>query len=269
MWFIVRRWVWDANMLGALVGDEMELGKTFTVVAVAMIPKLQTEKVVMQLPQLILWGNPNAEWVNVVQNDISGIIGEQRDWYPVRRHNSVLHHLIEIPKTPPQGHPALTSALEPILAVTMLAVAETLKSVIDEMTFGTHLKLINLVPAENPNLTHEDLNTSPDEPDNRFNILLVSYDTLTSRAKPSSNGQLSNCSWSFGIFAEFHRYKMKNSVGWRIAMNARIALKLQVTAMPAFHSLYDWCFQTMWLFSGASEDPDDNTVMEMHRTYAQ
>ena len=47
-------------------------------------------------------------------------------------------------------------------------------------------------------------------------------------------------------------------------MNARIGFKLQVTAPPGFHSLYDWCYQTMWLFSGAPEDPEDETVMEMH-----
>ena len=48
-------------------------------------------------------------------------------------------------------------------------------------------------------------------------------------------------------------------------MNARIGFKLQVTATPGFHSLYGWCFQTMWLFSGAPEDPENETVMEMHR----
>jgi len=32
--------------------------------------------------------------------------------------------------------------------------------------------------------------------------------------------------------------------------------------MPGFHSLYDWCFQTMWLFSGAPEEPEDETLME-------
>jgi hypothetical protein len=53
-------------------------------------------------------------------------------------------------------------------------------------------------------------------------------------------------------------------VGWGIAMNARIGFKLQVTATPGFHSVYEWCFQTMWLFSGASEDPEHETVMEMH-----
>jgi hypothetical protein len=57
---------------------------------------------------------------------------------------------------------------------------------------------------------------------------------------------------------------MKNSVGWRIAPNARIGFKLEVAATLEFHSLYDWCYQAMWLFSGAPEDQEDKTVMEMH-----
>ena len=61
---------------------------------------------------------------------------------------------------------------------------------------------------------------------------------------------------------------MKNIVSWRIAMNVSIGFKLQVTATPGFHSLDDWCFQTMWLFSGTPEDPEDDTVMEMHGTDA-
>jgi len=146
----------------------------------------------------------------------------------------------------------------------MPAVAETFKTVIDEMTHGTDFKLVNLLHAENANLPHEDLNTSIDKPENRWNIHLVSYDTITSRAKPPSNGQLSYCAWSFGIFDESHRYKTKNSVGWHIAMNAKIGFKLQVTATPGFHSLYDWCYQAMWLFSGAPEDPEDETVKEKH-----
>jgi len=214
IWFIVSRWVWDADMPGALVADEMGHGKTFTSVAAAMICTLLTETVVMGLPLSILWGNMLAEWVNMVQNDLPGIIGEEWEWYPLQRHNSVPRRLIEIQKTPLQGHAALTSALEPILVVTMPGVAETFKSVIDEMTFATDFKLINLLHAENVNLTHKDLNTSLDEPENRLNIHLVSYDTLTSRAKPSSNGQLLHCSWSFGIFDESHRNKTKNSVGW-------------------------------------------------------
>jgi len=246
------------------VTDEMGLGNTFTSVAAAMICKLLAEKVVMGLPLSILWGNTVAEWVNMVQNDFPGIIGKEREWYPLRRYTSVPHHLIEIQKTPPQVHPALTSALEPILWLTMPGVAEMFKSVIDEMIFSTDFKFIDLFHTENLNLTHDDLNSSLDEPEIRWNIHLVSYDTLTSRAKPSSNGQLSHCLWSFGIFDKSYRYKTKNSVGWQIAINARIGFKLQVTAMLGFHSLYDWYFQMMWLFSGVPEDPEDDTVMEMH-----
>jgi len=246
------------------VGDEMGLGKTFTSVAAAMICKLLTEKVVMGLPLSIIWGNTLEEWVILADNDFPSIVGEEREWYPLQRLNSVPRRLLEIQTTPPYGHPALISAHEPILVVTMPGVAETFKTVIDEMTHGTDFKLVNLLLAENANLTHEDLNTSIDEPENRWNIHLVSYDTLTSRAKPSSNGRLSYCSWSFGIFDESHRYKMKNSVGWRIATNARIGFILQVTATLGFHSLYDWCYQAMWLFSGAPEEPEDKTVMEIH-----
>jgi len=47
-------------------------------------------------------------------------------------------------------------------------------------------------------------------------------------------------------------------------MNVRIGFKLRVPAMPGFHSLYYWCFQTMWLFSGAPDDPEDDSEMEMH-----
>jgi len=168
------------------------------------------------------------------------------------------------PDTPPHGHPAFVSALEPIWVITMPGVAETFKTVIDKMTHGTEFTLVNLLHAENVDLTHKDLNTSIDEPENRLNIHLVSYDTLTSRAKPSSNSLLSYCAWSFGIFDESHRYKTENSMGWHIAMNAKIGFKLQVTATLGFHSLYDWCYQAMWLFSGVPEDPEDETVKEKH-----
>jgi hypothetical protein len=53
-------------------------------------------------------------------------------------------------------------------------------------------------------------------------------------------------------------------VGWQLAMNVKIEFQLQVIATPGFHSLYDWCFQTMWLFSGAPEYPEDVTVMGKH-----
>jgi hypothetical protein len=171
---------------------------------------------------------------------------------------------MEIQKIPPQGNPALQSALDEILAGTMPAVAESLKTVMDEMKYGTDFNLIILFHTENENLTHEDLTHSIDLPVSQWSIHLVSYDTLTSRAKLSSYGQLLHCSWSFGIFHRSHQYKTKNSVGWPIAMNGIFGFTLQVTTTPEFHSLYDWSFHRIWLFSGPPECPEDETAMETH-----
>jgi hypothetical protein len=205
IWFIVRRWVWDADMPGALAADEMGLGKTCTSVAVAMLCKLMTETVILGLPLPILSGNTLEEWVILADNDFPGIVDEEREWYPLQRLNSVPHHVVEIETTPPHGHPALISAHEPILVVTMPWVSETFNTVIDEMTNRTYFKLVNLLHPENGYLTQKDLKSSINEPENRWNIHLVFDHTLTSGAKASSNGRLSHCSWSFGIFDEPHQ----------------------------------------------------------------
>jgi hypothetical protein len=73
----------------------------------------------------------------MVQNDFPEITREEWEWYPLRIQNSVLRHLIEIQKSPLQGHPVLTSALEHILVMTLPGVAETFRSVIDKMTVAT------------------------------------------------------------------------------------------------------------------------------------
>jgi hypothetical protein len=57
------RWVWDADMPGALVADKMGLGETFTLVAAAMLCNLVTENIVMRLPLSSLWVNTLEEWV--------------------------------------------------------------------------------------------------------------------------------------------------------------------------------------------------------------
>jgi hypothetical protein len=101
--FIVQRWVWDAEMPGALVADDIGLRKTFTSVAATMISTLLTEKVVMGLPLSIFWENNVAGWVNMVQNNVPRIIGKEHEWYPLRRHISVPFCLIHIQKTPPQA----------------------------------------------------------------------------------------------------------------------------------------------------------------------
>jgi hypothetical protein len=95
-----------------------------------MMCKPLSEKVVMGLPLSILWGNILAEWMNRVPNDFPGIIGDEWTWYPLRRKNLVPGLLIDIEQTPLQGHPVLTSTLEPIWVETMPGVAETFQSVL-------------------------------------------------------------------------------------------------------------------------------------------
>jgi hypothetical protein len=42
-----------------------------------------------------------------------------------------------------------------------------------------------------------------------------------------------------------------------------IGFNLRVAATPGFPTLSAWCCQTIWLFSGAPEDPEYETVKEM------
>jgi SNF2 family DNA or RNA helicase len=77
--------VWVADIPGALVADEMSFGKTFTSVAAAMVSKLHTEIVVMGLPLSILWKNTLNEWVNLAQIDFPRNLGDEQEWYPLRR----------------------------------------------------------------------------------------------------------------------------------------------------------------------------------------
>ena len=94
--FILRRWVWDADMPRALVVDEMGLGTTFTSVAAATICNLVTEIVLIGLPLSTLWRNTFEEWVILAHIDFPGIVGEEWEWYPLQRLNSVPRQPLEI-----------------------------------------------------------------------------------------------------------------------------------------------------------------------------
>jgi len=74
--FLMRRWVWDADMAGALAVDELGLGKTVTLVAAAMLCNLVTKKVVTMLPLSILLGNTPEEWEILAHNDFPSIVGK-------------------------------------------------------------------------------------------------------------------------------------------------------------------------------------------------
>jgi hypothetical protein len=53
-------------------------------------------------------------------------------------------------------------------------------------------------------------------------------------------------------------------MGWQIASNAKIGFKLHVTVTLGSHSLYDWCCETMWLFSVVPDNPENDTLIEKH-----
>jgi len=171
-----------AIMRGAPVADEMGIGKTFTSVAVAMLCKFVTEKVVIGLPLSIVWGNTLEEWVILLLNDCPGIVGQEQEWYLLQRLNSVPCCLLETQTPPPHGYPAHVPALELILVATMPGLGDTIKTVINESTHGTEFELVNLLHTNNINLTQENLKCCIDMPENGWNIHLVSYDTLQSRA---------------------------------------------------------------------------------------
>jgi len=126
----------------------------------------------------------------MAQNNLPRSIGHEREWYVLWRSTTLPRRHSEIMSTPLQGHPALISAFEPILLVTMPRVAETLKSVIDEMRYGTNSKLFTIVHTDDANITHDVLNTDIEQ---NWNIHRMLCDTITSRAKPLSKGQLSHC----------------------------------------------------------------------------
>jgi len=46
-------------------------------------------------------------------------------------------------------------------------------------------------------------------------------------------------------------------------MDTNIVSMWQITVMLEVQSLFDWCDHMMQLLSGATEDPEDDTVMEM------
>ncbi|KAF8515970.1 hypothetical protein BDD12DRAFT_905249 [Trichophaea hybrida] len=188
----------------ALLADEMGFGKTHMFLAAAMFCQLQTEKVVF------------------AQNDYPAVPPEEQGWYALTKKNPVPGRLLEIKTTPPYGHPCLVSAHEPIFIVTLPGICVTFKSVIKDMSHNTDFTIIDLLDPNYYNDTNEDLNASADEPERRWNIHFISYDTFTARAKLNGQRQLTKCAWSCAIFDESYRYKGRNSQGLSVAVEAKI-----------------------------------------------
>jgi hypothetical protein len=154
-----ERWIWDADIAGSLVGDEIGLRRSCTSDPSAIVCKLLTDDVGMGLRLLILWWNTLEAWVLLMCTNFPGIASEERKWEPLQRLNTGPRRCLAILTTASHRDPALVSAFEPILVVTMPDSAETFKTVIDVMTHETNFILVNLLHAQNVILTHEHLNT--------------------------------------------------------------------------------------------------------------
>jgi hypothetical protein len=137
-------------------------------------------------------------------------------------------------------YPVLFSALDAILVVTIRSRAETYLSVIHKMTHGIDLTVVMLLHTKHVNFTDKDLKSGIDNPEKGWYIHPVSYDTLTSTAKPSYYSQFSYSEWSLGNDDQYHPFQTNNSMGWQIEMNTKIGLKHNVTVLLGFHSLHNW-----------------------------
>jgi len=150
----------------------------------------------------------------------------------------------------------------------MPRVTETFMSGSNVLTFASNSILFNILEMENMNLTHDNLNTCIYQPENWWILHRVSHCTLTSRIIVWRKGQLWYCTSSFKIGDESHQYKNKTRIGCQIRIKLSIGLKCQVTANKKLCSLFGCKYGTVWLFSAAPGNGEDDTVMEKKCTEA-
>jgi len=114
-----------------------------------------------------------VERVNMVQNDSPRMIGKDWKWYLLWKLYSVPHRLLPIQTTAPLGLPALTSAIQRILVVTMPRVIESFNSAMNKIPYVTGSKPENMLRLDNSNSALKNLNTRINNPENRCIIDLM------------------------------------------------------------------------------------------------
>ena len=126
---------------------------------------------------------------------------------------------------------------------------------------GTHFTIRDFSAEDGAEISHTHLNFLIKFSERRWDIHVATYNALMERGQRNRSGtprQLTNCTWSWGIIDESHRYKGPKSIGWKVVSEADIGFKVQVTAIPAYHSIRDWANLTHWLFAipKVAEDAD-------------
>jgi len=200
--------------------------------------------------------------MNMPLNSLSGIISEKWLWYSLQKPYSLAHSLLEIKTSSPLQHPAPSLELELILVVTMSGVADRFYSIINEMTYWTDFKLVNMFHGNNSNLTNNDLYPKIPQPEYQWNTDSVSYDTFTCQVKPPNIVHLLYSLYSLGMFDKSHQYKTNNTVNWQIMITLRIGFKLQVTAMLGFHLLWNHSYKRTDILSDTTNDPQSKITFQ-------
>jgi len=193
------RLVWDSDVPGVLVPDDMGHPKMYTWEAAAMICKLLAEKGAVGMALLLGWGSTHEERVNKPQNDYYRIVYDEWELYTLLRLISVSCCLLEMQKTPSLGNPFHVSAVEPILVFLRAGAAETCKIVPNGIPCGNNVKLRNMIGAENLIFANDILTACIHMADKTSNIDHFPSGTIPCRVKPSCSSQLSENPWSFQI----------------------------------------------------------------------
>ena len=253
IWFLVRRWLFDVDLPGVLLADEMGLGKTYTVLAAALFAKTIAHSLMTRqdCPLLVFFGRTLRQWQDEVEQGFPGLSEAQRGWYPCTHPRPVPRRLLQLLLD--QGEATQDVApWHPVLCVVLPSVRETFLAATRTITSGTRFAVRDLSGDGGWELGHTHLNFSMSHPKRMWDIHVITYNAFTQRAQRNPSGrprQLTDCTWSWGIFDESHRYKGPQSIGWRVAMKAEIGFKVQVTATPAYHSLRDWANLSRWLLA--------------------
>jgi hypothetical protein len=256
IWFIVRRWIFDPDLPGALLADEMGLGKTFTTIAAALYAKCLTEALLVEPTRRVsvLYNRTVAEWVEDAEAGFPTLSDLQRTWYPCQHKHPVPQRLVQLamPDSDVSEEENRTIApWHPVLCVVLPSVRGTFVQALASITTGTSFRIRDLSSDQGADMTHAHLNFSPAEAERRWDVHVITYNAFTERAQRNPSGsfrQLTQAIWSWGIFDESQRYKGTKSIGFKVAHDAQIGFKIQVTATPAYHSLADWGNTSSWLF---------------------
>ena len=215
VWFIVERILADHPPV-ALIADNLGLGKTHCALATLLYLMYIINQAVAGRPL------PCLDLKLVAQLErVPRIFGAENEIY--RR-----HAIIIVPAN-------LVHAWE-----------RAAQSVIGR----TGLNLTNLHSRHD--LTRNQLNYSPDNPEHGRAIHLISYSAYRTRYR--NPDRLLDCQCGVGIFDESHMVKFRATQTFDSLIKIDIPCRIQLPGTPMHHTVGYWVVQTEWLFAQVTDE---------------